>query len=68
MHCTGSPTTVCVWHGMFDREAATQLAAILLGLAGGLVAIERLDILCQAAPNPLPPHRHSEPHLLLTFR
>jgi iron(III) transport system permease protein len=32
-----------VWHGMFDREAATQLAAILLGLAGGLVALERLS-------------------------
>ena len=27
-----------VWHGMFDRVAATQLAAILLGLAAGLLA------------------------------
>ena len=32
-----------VWHGMFDRMAATQLAAILLGLAGGLLALERLS-------------------------
>src|SRR5262245_14395070 len=32
-----------VWHGMFDRHAATQLAAILLGLAGGLLALERLS-------------------------
>ena len=30
-----------VWHGMFDRVAATQLAAILLGLAAGLLALER---------------------------
>ncbi len=32
-----------VWHGMFDRAAATQLAAILLGLAGLLLALERLS-------------------------
>jgi iron(III) transport system permease protein len=32
-----------VWHGMFDRVAATQLAALLLGLAGGLLALERLS-------------------------
>jgi iron(III) transport system permease protein len=32
-----------VWHGMFDRGAATQLAAILLGLAAGLLALERLS-------------------------
>ena len=32
-----------VWHGMFDRVAATQLAAILLGLAAGLLALERLS-------------------------
>ena len=32
-----------VWHGMFDRMAATQLAAILLGLAAGLLALERLS-------------------------
>jgi iron(III) transport system permease protein len=32
-----------VWHGMFDRLAATQLAVILLALAGGLVALERLS-------------------------
>jgi iron(III) transport system permease protein len=32
-----------VWHGMFDRLAATQLAAILLGFAAGLLAIERLS-------------------------
>jgi iron(III) transport system permease protein len=30
-----------VWHGMFDREAATQLAAILVLFALALVAIER---------------------------
>lgn len=32
-----------VWHGMFDRAAATQLAAILLGLAGLVLALERLS-------------------------
>ena len=32
-----------VWHGMFDRAAATQLAALLLGVAGGLLALERLS-------------------------
>ncbi len=32
-----------VWHGMFDRGAATQLAAILLGLAASLLALERLS-------------------------
>jgi iron(III) transport system permease protein len=32
-----------VWHGMFDREAATQLAALLLALTGGLLALERLS-------------------------
>lgn len=32
-----------VWHGMFDRAAATQLAVLLLGLAGGLLALERLS-------------------------
>ena len=31
-----------VWHGMFDRAAATQLASILLLLAAGLLALERL--------------------------
>jgi iron(III) transport system permease protein len=32
-----------VWHGMFDRLAATQLAAVLLGLAGLLMLLERLS-------------------------
>lgn len=32
-----------VWHGMFDRPAATQLAAVLLGAAAWLLAIERLS-------------------------
>jgi iron(III) transport system permease protein len=32
-----------VWHGLFDRHAATQLAAILLGLAALLTALERLS-------------------------
>ena len=32
-----------VWHGMFDRLAATQLAVLCLGLAGGLLALERLS-------------------------
>jgi iron(III) transport system permease protein len=32
-----------VWHGMFDRVAATQLAALLLGLAGTLLWLERLS-------------------------
>jgi iron(III) transport system permease protein len=32
-----------VWHGMFDRTAATQLASLLLVLAGGLLALERLS-------------------------
>jgi iron(III) transport system permease protein len=32
-----------VWHGMFDRLAATQLAVVLLGLAGLLMALERLS-------------------------
>jgi iron(III) transport system permease protein len=32
-----------VWHGMFDRQAATQLAAILLGLAGVLLALEHFS-------------------------
>ncbi len=31
-----------IWHGMFDRLAATQLAAILLGLAAALTLLERL--------------------------
>ncbi|HEY7139956.1 MAG TPA: iron ABC transporter permease [Methylomirabilota bacterium] len=31
-----------VWLGLFDRSAATQLAAILLALAGGLLVLERL--------------------------
>ncbi len=30
-----------VWHGMFDRLAATQLAAVLLAFAFGLVLLER---------------------------
>jgi iron(III) transport system permease protein len=30
-----------VWHGMFDRLAATQLAAVLLGLAALLMLLER---------------------------
>jgi iron(III) transport system permease protein len=30
-----------VWHGMFDRLAATQLAVVLLGLAALLLALER---------------------------
>jgi iron(III) transport system permease protein len=32
-----------VWHGMFDRAAATQLASILLAVAGGLLVLERLS-------------------------
>jgi iron(III) transport system permease protein len=32
-----------VWHGMFDRLAATQLAAVLLGLSALLMMIERLS-------------------------
>jgi iron(III) transport system permease protein len=32
-----------VWHGMFDRAAATQLAVLLLALAGSLLAVERLS-------------------------
>jgi iron(III) transport system permease protein len=32
-----------VWHGMFDRLAATQLAAVLLGLAALLMLLERLS-------------------------
>jgi iron(III) transport system permease protein len=32
-----------VWHGMFDRTAATQLASLLLVLAGSLLALERLS-------------------------
>jgi iron(III) transport system permease protein len=32
-----------VWHGMFDRLAATQLAAVLLGFAAWLLAMERLS-------------------------
>lgn len=31
-----------VWHGMFDRTAATQLAMVLLATAGALVVLERL--------------------------
>jgi iron(III) transport system permease protein len=30
-----------VWHGMFDRVAATQLAALLLGLSALLILLER---------------------------
>jgi iron(III) transport system permease protein len=30
-----------VWHGMFDRLAATQLAVVLLGFAALLLALER---------------------------
>jgi iron(III) transport system permease protein len=30
-----------VWHGMFDRLAATQLAAVLLGLSALLMLLER---------------------------
>jgi iron(III) transport system permease protein len=30
-----------VWHGLFDRQAATQLAAVLLGLAALLTTLER---------------------------
>jgi len=30
-----------VWHGMFDRLAATQLAAVLLGVAFLLILVER---------------------------
>jgi iron(III) transport system permease protein len=30
-----------IWHGMFDRLAATQLAAVLLGLAALLMLLER---------------------------
>jgi iron(III) transport system permease protein len=32
-----------VWHGMFDRIAATQLAAFLLGFAFLLILLERLS-------------------------
>jgi iron(III) transport system permease protein len=32
-----------VWHGMFDRAAATQLAAGLLGLSAVLMILERLS-------------------------
>jgi iron(III) transport system permease protein len=32
-----------VWHGMFDRLAATQLAAVLLAFAALLMALERLS-------------------------
>ena len=32
-----------VWHGMFDRLAATQLAVVLLGFAALLLALERLS-------------------------
>jgi iron(III) transport system permease protein len=32
-----------VWHGMFDRVAATQLAAVLLGFAAVLTLLERLS-------------------------
>jgi iron(III) transport system permease protein len=32
-----------VWHGMFDRLAATQLAVILLGVAALLLSLERLS-------------------------
>lgn len=32
-----------VWHGMFDRPAATQLAAALLGLTALLLGLERLS-------------------------
>lgn len=32
-----------VWHGMFDRAAATQLAVALLGFAALLLALERLS-------------------------
>jgi iron(III) transport system permease protein len=32
-----------VWHGMFDRLAATQLAAVLLGLAALLMLLERVS-------------------------
>jgi iron(III) transport system permease protein len=32
-----------VWHGMFDRIAATQLAAVLLGFAFLLILLERLS-------------------------
>ena len=32
-----------VWHGMFDRLAATQLAAVLLGLAALLILLERVS-------------------------
>jgi iron(III) transport system permease protein len=32
-----------VWHGMFDRLAATQLAVVLLGLAALLMTLERLS-------------------------
>jgi iron(III) transport system permease protein len=31
-----------VWHGMFDRVAATQLAVVLLGFAALLLALERV--------------------------
>jgi iron(III) transport system permease protein len=32
-----------VWHGMFDRVAATQLAAVLLGLSALLILLERIS-------------------------
>ena len=32
-----------VWHGMFDRLAATQLAVVLLGLAALLILLERVS-------------------------
>jgi iron(III) transport system permease protein len=32
-----------VWYGMFDRLAATQLAAVLLGIAGLLILLERVS-------------------------
>ena len=32
-----------VWHGMFDRQAATQLAAMLLGLSALLILLERVS-------------------------
>jgi iron(III) transport system permease protein len=50
-----------VWHGMFDRLAATQLAAVLLGAAASILALERLSRgrarFTHAARLPRPPAR-----------
>ena len=47
-----------VWHGMFDRLAATQLAALLLGVACLLIVIERVS---RGGARFTQSHRHGRP-------